>query len=329
MAINEKDIWKKAADLLAQKAAEAKPVPDESEPIPDDPDDPIPVDEDILEKNREEPGEWREAGVDYEIDGVDAEPWDDQVFKKVRERKYDGPPRFQRYQFRLFPTGSRNSLGNKGRSPDVDFGNQLLSLRQNGTVPEPSDASGPAPQKTSVSDHIPELIQSLRQEGAASAFDAMRGGLSTGVPSSKFDYTQIPREPTERTAWVFDDARFQDFIARRIQDDAIAEFEKNPNIESKQLVKMFASALKAFFNLYIFFKIGISDAGFMDVTDMELRNPRGFWTSVGSRKMHRCRLLAEGLERYGTPKNPKDVPDANPERTARLWPIFKKIVRRI
>ena len=114
-----------------------------------------------------------------------------------------------------------------------------------------------------------------------------------------------------------------------ISDSDIAEFAEHSEIDSKVLVQKFWRPLKAFFNLYNFFRLGMSDVGFMDGEDPELKIPRGFWTNPGSRKMDRSRLLKEGFERYGSPSQPKAVSDANPERTKRIWPIFLKIVRKI
>ena len=199
--LKEKEFWKKASELLAQKEAEkfqATEVPEEEFE-----EESVPIDDEGEE------GEWRKDGEDYEIETLGAEPWDDQVFKKVRMRR-DPVPRFQRYQFRLFPTAGRSSLRNRGTNPDVDFANQLWNVATNGVSESPknqTDTTEISPA-SAILDSIPQFIQSVPVTGIVSAAQSMSGGFSTGVLSSKFDYTQVPREPTERTAWVFDDVRF-------------------------------------------------------------------------------------------------------------------------
>jgi hypothetical protein len=325
-----KDIWDEARNLLAaqkeEEGAEAK----------------------ITNENGAEQPIQEE---DYGIDDVEAGPLDDKVFKydpnpennglkKVRLRGYN-TPHFQRYQFRLFSTASASSPGNRGNSPNVDSANQAYQQHQ--------QADGRV--HSAISDSLPELVQSLPTAGISTIAQSMPAGFSVGTLSSKCDYTEVPRIPTERTAWVFDDTRFHDFIVRRITDKAVTEFETNPDMRPKEVAKKFASALKAYFNLYHFFRLGKSDKGSMDSGDPDLKIPRGFWTSAGARTMHRSRLLAEGFERYGSPleksggeedsdvEKPevenvepgggKEVADANPERTHRIWPLFMKVVRRI
>jgi hypothetical protein len=224
----------------------------------------------------------------YSIGDIDAEPGDnDPIVVSPRSRK-NGRVVFQRYQFRLFPNSDRSSRANRGLSPHIWEG-----LKQHAST---------------------KAINEVAQ--------AMPKAFSVGVPSPKFDFTNVPREPTPETAWVFNDARLRDFIVRKISDTTVSDYEKDPG--GLGLVRLFGSALKAYVNLYTFFYVGMSDKSSMD--DPDLAGPIGFWASATARRKHRSRLLAEGLELYGIPPEGKPLQDQ--KRTKRVWPIFMRVFRR-
>ena len=311
-SFKERAVWKKAAELLTYQQISKETEDSESEPEPE------PSDEDVLEEG---------LGLEF----VGHELGDDQTLKKFRERIYSGPPVFQKYQFRLNATAAASSKGNRGGDPNAYFGDRLETMANTGVDVDLMYGSS--------SKNIE------KPSGIAAAADAMGKGFSTGVLSSKFDYTEVPRELTARTAWVGDERRFHDFIARKITDEAVSKFEALLDAEQKgaaklfglkDVAKLFGLALKAYINLYEFFNMGMSDAALA-----KLMIPSGLWSGdngkdnpnskfQGSRRVERSRLLAAGFELYGSPSDNLPFPsDSDEARTKRIWPIFMKAVRRV
>jgi hypothetical protein len=285
----KKDVWAEAAELLAPKAIE-KP---QADPVPDNGGN-----NDVEEQKESDE-------LDLEMELIDADPFDD---APINRRRGFGRPYFQRYQFYLPVRGG----GRQRRTIDAF---------------DPGQRPGHSP----VLDYVPEAVGLFLTGGIADAAQSMSKGFSVEHLSKKFDYLHVPRQPSPQTAWVFDEVRFKDFIVRKIDDKAVAYFEQNPNedpeneSELKKLAHAFGLSLKAFFNLYHFFRIGYSDKGFMEEPDLKI--PRGLWTSETSRQRHRSRLMEEGAALYGTPDHP--VPLQDQERTNRLWPVFEKVRKEI
>ena len=239
----------------------------------------------------------------YVLDDIDWEPGDDDpILKTPRSRgaSRDQSVRFQKYQFRLFANSGRNSGRNTGRDPNKQMGQQRWA---DGS----SDSSSPL-----IADSV----------SFAAVAQSMPNAFSVGVPSTSLDYVHVLRNPTPETAWVFDEPRLKDFIVSKIPQKALDEYQRDS--DGIGLVRLFGSALKAYFNLYNFFLVGQSDKGFSEDGDFE--SVWRFWSSEAARRRARSRLIAEGIERYGLPPEGKPAPeDYDPERVKRAWAIFCRI----
>jgi hypothetical protein len=136
------------------------------------------------------------------------------------------------------------------------------------------------------------------------------------------------RYVTPENAWVFSEERFQDFIARLMDPDAIALYEKDPD-NPLGVAQLFKRALKAWFNLYFFYRTSTSDRGFSEMDGLQV--PKGLWkigpddTDTAARKMHRKRLLADGIALYGVPPDWKPLDPESITRAKNLWPLFERI----
>jgi hypothetical protein len=240
----------------------------------------------------------------YSMQDIDWEPGDDDTILKTprsRGASRDQSVSFQKYQFRLFANADRNSHLNSGRDPNRKVGPQRWA-----------DAN----VKSSLAGDSVSL---------ANVAQSMPKGFSVGVPSTSLDFVHVPRHPTPETAWVFSEIRLKDFIVWKIRDKALDEYEKDP--KGIGLVRLFGSALKAYFNLYNFFLVGQTDEGFSE--DNAFESIQNFWSSVAARKRARSRLIAEGIERYGLPPAGKPAPeDYDPGRVKRAWPVFSKVKAR-
>jgi hypothetical protein len=250
----------------------------------------------------------------YSIQDIDWHPNDDAVIEdpivktsRSRGASRDKSVKFQKYAFKLFANADKHSGRNSGRDPNKSMGPQRWA-----------DGDQTAPDRG-----ISVAGSSDRVQSIANVAQSMPKGFSTGVLSTDLDYLFVPREPTAETAWVFDEARFHDFIAWKISDEALSEYEKDS--KGIGLVKLFGSALKAYFNLYTFFITGTSDKGFVEDRDAFGPVVHKFWSSPEARRRARSRLIAEGIGRYGTPSVPK-LPDGyGSDRSKKAWKTFKKM----
>jgi len=136
------------------------------------------------------------------------------------------------------------------------------------------------------------------------------------------------REVTPENAWVFSGERFEDFIVRLMDDDKIAIYEKDPD-NPVGVAQLFKRALKAWFNLYFYYRIHTSDLGFSEMEGLQV--PKGLWalgtdnTDVAARKMHRKRLLRDGIALYGAPPDWKPLDTESIARSKKLWALFERI----
>jgi len=136
------------------------------------------------------------------------------------------------------------------------------------------------------------------------------------------------REVTPENAWVFSGERFEDFIVRLMDDDKIAIYEKDPD-NPVGVAQLFKRALKAWFNLYFYYRIHTSDLGFSEMEGLQV--PIGLWalgtdnTDVAARKMHRKRLLRDGIALYGAPPDWKPLDTESIARSKKLWVLFERI----
>lgn len=154
------------------------------------------------------------------------------------------------------------------------------------------------------------------------------GKLGFHLERSYKTFNATTRKVTPENAWVFSEERFQDFIIRLIKDDKIALYEKDPD-NPLGVTQLFKHALRAWFNLFFFYRVSGSDLAFSEMEG--LRVPQGLWTigsdgtDVAARKMHRKRLLRDGLELYGQPPDWKPLDPNSLKRSQDLWPLFERI----
>ena len=158
--------------------------------------------------------------------------------------------------------------------------------------------------------------------------DAENKNLGFGLEPEYKSINATNREVTPANAWVFSDERMQDFVVRLMEDDKIAIYEKDPD-NPVGVAQLFKRALKAWFNLYFFYRIHTSDLGFSEMEGLQV--PKGFWdlgtdnTDVAARKMHRKRLLVDGIALYGSPPDWKPLDSESIARAKNLWPLFERI----
>ena len=255
---------------------------------------------------------------------------DDPILKSTRPRS-GGSVCFQRYAFRLGSSGNRNARWDRGLTPQIyesmsNHGSvRELELDENNRAGSPDTHALSKVANKTESDFDPKAKATSPNEPATigTVAQSMPKAFSTGVLSTRFDFTNPPRRPKPDTAWVFDEQRFKYFITRKILDDAVAAYEKDSR--DPELVRLVARALKAYIALYSHFRIGLSDKGFLEDEELEHQH---FWTSTNALKKYRSRLLQEGLALFGTPADEKEAPEGyDPVRVARVWPIFHKVFR--
>jgi hypothetical protein len=305
LTYKEKNVWEEASRLLVPKEAGTE--------------------EEIQEEAEEE---LEESEFDYKSEHVDADPFDCTPIKGREDAPLVPGRAFQRYQFYL-PGEVRPSKAG-GWDP------------------------GQRPNHSPILDSVPEVVGSIPINGIRDAAEAMGkgdkddksdkgyGGFSVAPLSRRYDFLNVPRNPIPKTAWVFKDSQFKDFIVRKIEDDAIALYETNPDVtrEDKDekpfraLVTAFMPALKAYYNLYRFFRAGMSEKGMIDDPDFKTKMPKGFfYDHPAAQQKARDRLLKVGIELYGVDENFENLVDSvlncDVERTKRVWPIFMKVRRKI
>jgi hypothetical protein len=188
---------------------------------------------------------------------------------------------------------------------------------------------GPMPAE--VSSNTPVNFATFAQSVAGDSDEEENTGKETlgfHLDRSYRTLNATSREVTPENAWVFSEERLQDFIVRLMDDAKIAIYEKDPD-NPTGVAQLFKRALKAWFNLYFFYRVHTSDLSF---TEMEgLQVPKGLWTlgadntDVAARKMHRKRLLRDGIALYGSPPDWKPLDEASIERSKKLWPLFERI----
>ena len=292
------DVWRQAADILA--ATSKTPTTPPSEPQPTH--------------------HWI-ADIDWQLGDDDPDP----IVKSPRSRKgNDNGVRFQRYQFKLSTRSGWGSRWNRGFSPTRYTGNGDQTVDRGGarTPDELDEKEGAKEESRERNGDI--AANRDKPISIAAAAQSMPKGFSTGVLTSSFDFTNPPRQPTTETAWIYNDNRFRFFIVRKISREALAAYERDPT-NMMGLPRLFGGAIKAYVNLYNFFRIGQSDQGFLD--DPDLAHVR-LWLTPKGRRSHRSRLCQEGLELFGLPPVGKPVPDDYDETHVRLvWPILMKVFR--
>jgi hypothetical protein len=155
-----------------------------------------------------------------------------------------------------------------------------------------------------------------------------KGKLGFHLERSYKTLNASSRKVTPENAWVFSEERFRDFIVRLIKDDKIALYERDPD-NPLGVTQLFKHALKAWFNLFFFYRVHGSDLAFSETEGLSV--PEGLWcigadgTDVAARKMHRKRLLRDGLELYGQPPDWKPLDPNSLKRSQHLWPLFERI----
>jgi len=277
----------------------------------------------VDKKKRASEQDWRSY---LEEEGWEA--GDDQpvlVSSRARGRN-SGPVRFQRYQFRLRLTGDRNTRWDRGTDPAI-YGNMASSVhvRQSGMDAEGAQTADLHKQGGVVESDF--NVDAKAKSGTVAPVSigavaqSMPKGFSTGVLSASLAYTDIPREPTPETAWVFSDQRLKFFVSRLISDDALHAFD----MENPQSLKPFARALKAYVCLWFYFRVGkTSKATLSDPDLFRLR----LWRTTNALKRYRVRVANQGLEMFGTPADPKlEFDDYDQGRVKFAWDAVTDLYR--
>ena len=270
----------------------------------------------VNKKRRASEQDWRSY---LEEEGW--EPGDDQpvlVSDRARGRN-TGPVRFQRYQFRLRTTGVRNARWDRGTDPAI-YGNMASSahVRQSEMDVEGAQTADLYRASSLDSGLTP---QTKAPVNIGTVAQSMPKGFSTGVLSASLAYTDIPREPTPETAWVFSDQRLKFFISTLISDDVLHAFD----MENPQSLKPFARALKAYVCLWFYFRVGkTSKATLSDPDLFRLR----LWRTTNALKRYRVRVANQGLEMFGTPADPKlEFDDYDQGRVKFAWDAVTDLYR--
>lgn len=279
--------------------------------LPSEPDAPKPGHETLADASQRLDAEQaHERAVRELLEGVKYEGWvagdDDPIVSSQRPRS-NGFQGFQRYQFRTSVTGAKNKRFDRGINPAI-YGNMANSIqeRQSGL-----DSNGENTQQL--------FSGGQRDTTFSNVMQSMPKGCRVGVPTQKFDYIETPRTPTAETAWIFSEPRFKYFIVSQISAGAIQAAEENP--DDPLLIGKFARALKSYIALYQHFKIGASDKGFLED---DARSHLHLWPTTNALKRDRGRMVQLGHEMFGTPKNPKDLPD-DKTRVEKVWQVFRRV----
>lgn len=226
-----------------------------------------------------------------------------------------------RFQYHQFDPGLRREGVTTARSlPDHIF--EALKLHQAIVGPAAVALAQSSWNQITTKQKFIESVTGNSDE------DATNKNLGFGFEPGYKSINATSREVTPENAWVFSDERMQDFIVRLMEDDKIAIYEKNPD-DALGVANLFKRAIKAYFQLQFFYRIHTSDLGF---TEMEgLQVPRGLWkigpdgTDIAAKKMHRKRLLRDGIALYGAPPDWKPLDAESIARSKKLWDLFERI----
>lgn len=188
---------------------------------------------------------------------------------------------------------------------------------------------GPMPVSASI--NTPVSSATFAQSVAGKSDKDMNTGkekLGFHLDRSYRTLNAASREVTPENAWVFSEERLQDFVVRLMDDDKIAIYEKDPD-NPTGVAQLFKRAIKAWFNLYFFYRVHTSDLSFSEMEGLQV--PKGLWalgadnTDVAARKMHRKRLLVDGIALYGSPPDWKPLDPDSIARSKKFWDLFERI----